>query len=260
MPRKPDLAQNRLLLLEATRRILGPLACAARGAGIPPALFVSAARDAVAGSRSAKSGVVAGVDYNLALCLVGRWLSDSPYARGGKPQPLPRQGSGSFNELARRAGADPVLIFQALRAIDAIRVDRSGRVVLREFGYVPTTGLAEKFDILGRDAAEFIETILHNISAPPGQTRLQRKATYDNIGSEALPALRTRLRMLATQALMKANGDLARVDRDRNRQAPGGTRTRVSFGVYLAEQRLAVAKGRRQKKSGPTRRAKGSRS
>jgi hypothetical protein len=145
-----------------------------------------------------------------------------------------------------------------LLAVGAVGIERTGRVVLRDRGYVPAEGVAEKFDILGRDAAEFVETILHNLSAKPGQTRLQRKATYDNIGSRAVPSLRTRLRSLALRALAAANDELAHLDRDRRPAAPGGRRTRVSFGIYIAEGDLAGVSKRSARTARKTRGAKGS--
>ncbi|MBI4515025.1 MAG: hypothetical protein HY699_04315 [Deltaproteobacteria bacterium] len=249
----------RLGLLEAVRRILVPLARAAIRQGITPEVFVSAAREAVTPGATEAGGnapAAGAIDYELALRLAGRWLSEAPYSNRGRPRPLRRRGPGSFEELATRVGADHQQLLEQLRAVGALRVDTRDRVVLVDAAYLPAAGQLEKLDILGRDGGEFIETIMYNVSANLGSARLQRKASYDNIGSRALPSLRRHLRALAVEALSQANRTLAAVDRDRVPKAPGGRRTRVSFGIYVAEEAL-VRRARPRTEATPVTRGAG---
>jgi hypothetical protein len=228
-------------ILEAVRRILAPLARAGAQEGLSKRALLAAAKEALVPATGREKTVGVRVDFSLALRLTGRWISERPYAVAGRPRVLPLHGSGSFDELARQVGVDPAITLATLREVGAVRAVRGQRVALNERGYLPTLGLAEKLDILGRDAAEFAETILHNLHAVPGNTRLQRKASYDNIGERALRNLRRRLKALAKKTLEVANRELASVDRDRNPGAPRGRRTRVSFGIYLAEAGVPVS-------------------
>ena len=77
-----------------------------------------------------------------------------------------------------------------------------------------------------------------SVTAPPGKTFLQRTASYDNIGSSSLTMLRKRLLREGEQVLLRANALLARRDRDRRASAPGGRRTRVTFGVYCLDEEV----------------------
>ncbi|MBI1813618.1 MAG: hypothetical protein HYR72_01435 [Deltaproteobacteria bacterium] len=256
MRRKSGSALAQIGLLEAVRRILTPLARAATREGIGAAAFVAAASDAMAASAGAPR-LAPSIDYEIGLRLAGHWLSDRRYSIRGRPRVLLLRGRGSFAELAASVSADPTLVLAQLAEVGAVRVTR-GRVALTEMGYVPIRGLSEKLDILGRDAAEFVETVIHNLSANPSGSRFQRKASYDNIGAVALPALRRRLCNLAMRALLEGNSALAGVDRDRNPKSPGGRRTRVSFGIYLAEENLTT-KSRAQDRPRAARRTKGTR-
>jgi hypothetical protein len=114
-------------------------------------------------------------------------------------------------------------------------------MILRGDAYVPARGATEQLDILGRDGAEFIRTMLHNVKAPSGRSLLQRKASYDNIGGASVPRLLAALRKQGIDALRAADGLLQKVDRDRTSAAPGGRRTRVSFGVYCFTEPVSSA-------------------
>jgi hypothetical protein len=172
--------------------------------------------------------------YAIATRLVSRWTHGREFTKGRLPRTLPLQGERSFATLAEMAGVDAAIALPALKRAGIVRVVK-GRVSLQKDAYVPA-GEIEKLDILGRDGAEFLRAIIHNTGAAPGQTMLQRKASYDNIGSASLKDLRNVLRGEAGRALQAADRVLATNDRDRSRSARRGKRTRVSFGVYIAEE------------------------
>jgi len=185
--------------------------------------------------------------YRDGVRLVSRWTLDAPWASRGRPRPLPRRGRGSFAALAELVGVDPRATLDVLRRLGLVRV-RGTRVFLTREAYIPA-GMTEKIDILGRDGAEFLRAIIHNIGRQPAQSMLQRKASYDNVGSAALEGIRARLRAEATRVLAGVNQALAKVDRDRNPTAPGGRRMRVSFGVYLVEEPFSDGRGGARRKS-----------
>jgi hypothetical protein len=187
------------------------------------------------------------LSYAAATRLLGRWRSDPLFSDDGVPRPLPLKGARSFEALAQTARVDPGTARAALRRLGLIRV-AGRRVVLRVDAYVPARGVTEKLDILGRDGAEFIRTMLHNVKAPPGRAFLQRKTSYDNIGGDSAQQIMTTLRRHGTQALMSADAMLARVDRDRDPAARGGRRTRISFGIYCISEPVASESRERTRK------------
>ena len=172
--------------------------------------------------------------YAVATRLVSRWTSDRGFTKGKTPRALPLHGERSFATLAEMAGVDPAIALPALKRAGVVKVVK-GRVSLQKDAYVPA-GEIEKLDILGRDGAEFLRTVIHNTSAAPGRTMLQRKASYDNIGNASLKELREALRGEAGRALKSADHVLAASDRDRTPSARRGKRARVSFGVYIVEE------------------------
>lgn len=198
--------------------------------------------------RAATNGEQTGLklSYAAGTRLVSRWRTDPLFSDGGIPRPLPLRGPRSFEELASAAKVEAGDARAVLQRLGMIRVARD-RIVLRVDAYVPTRGVAEMLDILGRDGAELIRTMVHNVSNPR-RAFLQRKTSYDNIGAESIPSLLGALRRQGIDAVLSADAMLARTDRDRNPSARGGRRTRVSFGVYCFSEPVATDASRTRKK------------
>jgi len=201
----------------------------------------------------AETGVHPLLSYAAATRLVNRWLTKKEFSRRGKPRILPLHGPGSFATLASMSGVDPATALPSLANAGVVRVARGCAALCRD-AYVPSGGGIEMLDIVGRDGAEFLRTMIHNVQAPRSRALFQRKTSYDNIGSAAMKALRAVLRNEAMRAIWAADRVLAANDRDRNPSAPRGKRTRVSFGIYVAEQPVHTrsrprrnAAGRRRK-------------
>ena len=119
-----------------------------------------------------------------------------------------------------------------LLRVGAAKLTPRGDVRLAEPAYVPATGVEEKLAMLGNDAAELIDAIAHNIEHPSEERFLQRKVFYDNIGADALPELRGKVRALGGDFAQAINQLLGVYDHDRNPAAPGGARTRAVVVVY----------------------------
>lgn len=235
---------------EAAASIFEPIAEALLEQGFGPAQIVAILKEVVARARRVRQSKKVPAttqtlpfSYAAGTRLISRWMSQEPYAEHGQPQPLPLRGANSFVSLAELCGCDPAIARRALVRLGLIRVSK-GQVTLATDAYVPSRGVLEKLDIMGRDGAEFLRALIHNVTAAPARVRLQRKASYDNIGSAALPELEASLRTQGIEALLAADKRLAAVDRDRNPSAPGGSRTRVSFGVYLFAESVGDGKPR----------------
>lgn len=234
----------------AVESVVAPLVRALRGQGMTNAEIAALLGDVArrtgdeSGSTDAAALASPALSYAAATRLLGRWRSDPLFSDDGVPRPLPVKGARSFEALARATRVSASEARAALRRLGLIRMT-AGRVVLRVDAYVPARGVTEKLDILGRDGAEFVRTMLHNVKASPGQAFLQRKTCYDNIGGDSAQQTLTALRRHGTEALMSADAMLARVDRDRNPSARGGRRTRISFGVYCISESVSSGTGAR---------------
>lgn len=174
----------------------------------------------------------------LAARVVGRWLAGPPYAaEDGTPFGLAYEappGAPCFVGLVAEIGGDipPRAVLDELLRVGAAKLNPRGDVQLAERAYVPAAGVEEKLAMLGTDAAELIEAIVHNVERPSTDPFLQRTVRYDNIGADGLAALRTRVRELGASFAQRANQLLAGYDRDRTPTAPAGDRMRAVVGVY----------------------------
>lgn len=181
------------------------------------------------------------IEDTVVTRVVGRWMGGPPYSDSrGRPKALAyeseRRGAPTFSRLVRERGIDvparSVLDELLREGIAELRPD--GQVLLRRQANAPE-GLEGKLTLLGTDPAELFETIVHNVEHPT-EPWLQRKVVYDHVGSKALDELRQAARELGEEFVRRANLLLARHDRDRNPDAPGGERFRVVLGTYYHEQ------------------------
>jgi hypothetical protein len=175
------------------------------------------------------------IDNTLPARVVGRWLAGPPYlGADGAPRTLPYESADGFTALVGEIGGDiPArAVLDELLRVGAAKLTPRGDVRLVAPAYVPAQDVAEKLAMLGRDAGELIEAIAHNIEQPSGEAFLQRKVFYDNIGADALPELRARVRALGGDFAQAVNQLLGAYDRDRTPGAPDGARTRAVVAVY----------------------------
>ena len=189
-----------------------------------------------AGTAAAAPGTFS---MNYVASLIARWRTD-PRTRDatGRPRVLPYQAArgASFMRLAHEVTSDlaPGVLLEHLAATGAVDV-RDGMVALRVDAYVPRAGSAEQLQILAEDPGELVETMLRNVMAEGADRLLQRKVSYDNLGSDAAARVRREIRREGERFLDRLDRLLARYDRDRNPKAPGGARRRVGVGVYVFE-------------------------
>jgi hypothetical protein len=207
------------------------------------ALLTGINRKEVKRLRGAADGGTTGpasFSRNLAANLISRWMTGARTTdRSGRPLPLPYQAARgpSFVRLAQQTTADvaPRALLDGLIGAGAAEIRDDKTVLLRADAYVPKRGETAKLAMLAEDPPELIETILHNILDDGADLRLQRKAAYDNLGSEGLAAVREQLRREGERFIQRLNRLLARHDRDRNPKAPAGDRRYAGLGVYYFE-------------------------
>lgn len=188
----------------------------------------------------------AALEETVVTHAIGRWMAGPPYATpDGHPRQLRYESDKvrepTFTRLVKELAIDlPVrAVLDELLHVGAVELLPNGDVVLRREAHVPLADAEGKFALLGSDPAELLSTIVHNIEHPDAP-RLQRKVVYDNIGADALAQLRAEARRIGGEFVRRANSLLASYDRDRNPEAPDGTRSRVVLGTYYFEEPTAA--------------------
>ena len=187
------------------------------------------------------------VEESVVTHVIGRWMAGPPYATpDGIPRRLRYEGDdakqASFARLVHELGIDiPVrAVLDELLHIGSAVLLPNGDVELRREVHIPAADSEGKLVLLGSDPAELFMTIIHNIEHGDAPW-LQRKVVYDNIGADALAALREEARQAGLDFVRRANALLASYDRDRHPEAPAGRRSRVVLGVYYFEEPFAAA-------------------
>ena len=120
--------------------------------------------------------------------ILGGWATDHRFSDAGNARPLLLSGSGyQFVDLVRLYGGDttPKSMLEALLESQCVTFD--GEVVtLVTRALIPETETSELLEVFGTDGAEFLATILHNISSEPAERRFQRKVSSHRLSRSAL--------------------------------------------------------------------------
>ena len=164
--------------------------------------------------------------------------------RRGRPRPLEPDGAASFAALVRRYSGDMPAraVLDELVRVGAVERLEDARLQLVTRGYVPQHSAADKLGILGRDVADLIETIDHNLQHGASDPRFQRKVMYAAIPVAALPAFRKLSGAQAQALLEKLDRWLAEHDTG-EAGAPDAEpgQARVGLGIYYFEERLETS-------------------
>jgi hypothetical protein len=179
--------------------------------------------------------------YNRAARVLSGWARDRDFLdTEGAPRMLAQDGEHGFAELVKRYSGDiPArAVLDELVRVGSVVQRPDGLLQLLTNAYVPQNSTVDKLGILGRDVADLIDTIDHNLEHGSTQPRFQRKVMYDAIPPSALPAFR-KLSAQQSQALLeKFDRWLAAKDLDQSPQEDPGPRVRVGVGIYYFEEHL----------------------
>lgn len=197
------------------------------------------------------------LEETIVTRVIGRWIAGPPYAdRSRRAKVLPYEADGarapSFTRLVGEAGFDGPArsVLDEMMRGGSARVLADGGVELVREANLSVRGADGKLQLLGTDPGEIFSTIVHNIESPESPW-FHRKVVYDNVGSDALPALRDGARASGEVLVREVNSLLAASDRDRNPEAPGGRRTRVVVATYWYEEPFDPAEATRAATDGP---------
>jgi hypothetical protein len=178
---------------------------------------------------------------SIASRVIGRWMAARGYVdERQRPRAIPYEQKSprgpSLVRLVQDLGIDipPRSVLDELIRLGAVVLLPGGDLKLREEGLIPSGNLEQRLPILANDPGELFTTIAHNFDEPETPW-FQRKVDYDNIGSDSLLELRQAAKAAGEEFIRVANALLAGRDRDRNKRAPGGRRSRVVMGAYYFE-------------------------
>jgi len=185
-----------------------------------------------------------GIDehYNRAARVISGWLRDEAFHdRKGDPDVLPYEGAEhSFAELVKRYSGDMPTraVADELLRVNAIEKTIHGELRLTARGYVTSGSDMDKFQVLGTDTRDLIQTIDHNLTHPPQEALFQRKVMYDNVPLEHVQGFQRLAARLGQGVLEQLDAWLAERDKDNDPGLDGTGRARLGLGIYQLEEKL----------------------
>lgn len=179
--------------------------------------------------------------YNRAVRVLTGWARDPRFlGPDGQPRVLEPDGEQGFAGLVRRHSGDMPAraVLDELVRVGSVKEHDDGRLELVTHAYVPQNSAIDKIGILGRDVADLIDTIDHNLQHGGSDPRFQRKVMYDAIPRSALPAFRRMSAQQAQALLEKLDRWLAEHDVEGLPGSDAVPQARVGLGIYYFEELL----------------------
>lgn len=145
---------------------------------------------------------------NRAARVITGWTLDPEFRDAqGQPLPLPSTGDGaSFATLIKRYSGDITAgaILDELVHVGAVEL-RDELLFLCTQAYVPRSSELEKLKIMGICAADFLNTIEHNVSTPNADARFQRALIYHDLPREVVDEFKTLSAEKSSALLLELN-------------------------------------------------------
>jgi hypothetical protein len=185
--------------------------------------------------------------YNRAAQVLTGWTRDAEFLdEKGEPRILEVDGSAGFGMLVKRYSGDMPMraILDELVRVGAVDQRDDGRLQLAARGFVPRHSEIDKLGILGRDVADLISTIDHNLQHGETDPRFQRKVMYSAIPRSALPAFRKLSGRQAQSLLERLDRWLAEHDPEQLPEDAAATHARVGVGIYYIEEPIEAPANR----------------
>ena len=177
--------------------------------------------------------------YNRAARVIAGWVRDRRFSgESGQPADLPVEGGNvCFLQLVKTYSGDAPAraVLDELMRVGVVERTPDGRIHLLERSYIPKGRDIDKIAILGSDTSDLVSTIDHNICHPDAPF-FQRKVSYDNLPSEAIPELKKLAGEQAQALLEHLDRWMSERDRDVNPRVPGTGRKRAGVGIYYFQE------------------------
>lgn len=173
--------------------------------------------------------------YNRAVRVISGWVNDPRFQDAeGKPDALPIEGSDkSFAELVREYSGDMTTQTMLSVLTTAGSVEKADdRLKLVRRAYLPGNDPTEKLNILGKDSAELIATIDHNLTTPEDRLHFQRKVSSYRVRPDAVDAFRAMAAKKSQLLLEDLDAWLSEHEVSSDESSAGHY---VSVGIYYYE-------------------------
>lgn len=172
--------------------------------------------------------------YNRAVRVISGWMNDEHFISDeGLARPLAMEGDEhSFASLVKHYSGDiPTrAMFDLLQKSGCVeQVD--GKVCLISHAYVPGNDPSDVINILGTDANELMNTVIHNMSCDKAQRRFQRKVSTKQLASAHVDAFQKYAGRRSQALLEEMDNWLS----DHENQAEEESRY-VSLGIYFYQE------------------------
>ena len=178
--------------------------------------------------------------FHRAARVVSAWTTENAFMdTNGTPQTLPFDGAtNSFSALVERYSGDVPAraMLDELSAAGVVEVNAAREVKLLRRGYVPSGDDAQMLKILGTDVGDLANTIVHNFSHAPDQSRFQLKVAYDNLPGDCLANFHQLVSERGYDLLLDFDKFLRTQDRDTNPVSKGHGRMRAGVGIYYFQE------------------------
>jgi uncharacterized protein DUF6502 len=172
--------------------------------------------------------------WNRAGTVLAGWMSDEAFqSKAGYPLDLAFAGeSPNFTDLVKKYSGDmyPRSVADELLRLGAIE-EVNGGYRMTHRGYAPDADATAMVDILGMDAAEFIETIDHNIQVAADDKLMQVKVLANNLPAKHLNAFNKHSKRVSMSALEEIVHWLNQHDAGKD-QTGSDARYAVGIGMF----------------------------
>ena len=184
--------------------------------------------------------------HNRATRVLAGWSQDAVFLdRRGQPRILEAEGEASFAALVRRYSGDMPAgaVLDELVRRGAVERRDDARLRLVNPDLAPNGRAVDRMEMLGREVADLIDTIDHNLQHGSDDPRYQRKVMYNAIPRSALPAFRALSAAEGQNLLDVLDRWLAEHERTAapepvDKSHREGGQARVGLGVYYFEEPL----------------------
>lgn len=177
---------------------------------------------------------------NRAARVITGWTVDPEFRDAqGQPLPLPSTGEGaSFATLIKRYSGDITAgaILDELVYVGAVEL-KDELLFLCTQAYVPRKSELEKLKIMGICAADFLNTIEHNVSTPHDDARFQRALIYHDLPRDVVDEFKTLSSEKANALLLELNQWLAGKARVTGKSPLFSVRLKTGLGIYYFEDK-----------------------
>ncbi|MFK7856657.1 MAG: DUF6502 family protein [Granulosicoccus sp.] len=173
--------------------------------------------------------------YNRSSRVISAWHRDPDFTtKAGKPAVLKLEGEFGFNELIRRYSGDmrPRSMLEELIRLQVVEISSRNTVKLKTRAYIAQSSEIDGLQVLGKDTADLINTIFHNIHAEPTSKRFQRKVNYVHIPERHVNDFQAHAAKESQLLLEKLDRWLAA--RDTENKSLGTSGSQLGLGIYLS--------------------------